>query len=67
MDRQAMYTAALLAQVKNMLRSEGDKPFVPDWPWPDTPAADAVTEDERAALQRTLRAGSAFGQIRTET
>jgi hypothetical protein len=66
MDRQALYAAALLAQVKNMLRSEGEEPFVPDWPWPEEPDADAVTDDERKAYQQKLAARSAFGQIRTE-
>lgn len=65
LDRQGLYTAALLAQVKNMLRSEGDDPFVPDWPWPQEPDEEAVTDEERAALKAQLQATSAFGQIRT--
>lgn len=66
MDRQSLYTAALLAQVKNMLRAEGEEPFVPDWPWPEEPDADAVTDEERKAYRQKLAAHSAFGQIRTE-
>jgi hypothetical protein len=65
MDRQSLYAAALLAQVKNMLRAEGEEPFVPDWPWPEEPDEDMVTDEERAALRAQLQATSAFGQIRT--
>jgi len=66
MDRQSLYTAALLATVKNLMRADGEEPFVPDWPWPDEPDADAVSDEERNAYRVKLAARSAFGQIRTE-
>lgn len=65
MDRQTFYTAALLSQVKNMLRGEKEEPFTPDWPWPDEEEAPDVTAEERAVLEARLRASSALAQIRT--
>jgi len=67
MDRAEMYATALLARVINVTRGKDEKPFVPEWPWPDKPKAEDVTPAERAALVARLKSKSAFGQKRTET
>lgn len=67
MDRQEMHSVALLARVIGATANKGDKPWIPEWPWPDDPKADDVTPEERAALKARLKSKSAFGQKRTET
>ena len=67
MDRQEMYSIALLSRVIAVTRGKDEKPFVPDWPWSAEPEAEDVTPEERAALVAKLRSKSAFGQKRTET
>lgn len=66
MSRQEMHLTALFARVMNVTRGKDDKPFLPDWPWPDIPKAEDVTPEERTALRAQLNARSAFGQKRTE-
>lgn len=68
MSAAEMYAAALYQQVANMLRGPKDKPLNLGWPWSDEkkPRAEEVTAEERADLTATLKATSAFGQIRTE-
>lgn len=65
MSRLEILTASTLARVVNATRAEDAPPFVPDWPWPDEPDEETVTDEERAELKAQLRATSAFGQIRT--
>ncbi len=65
MNRQELYAAATLARVVNVTRGKDDPPFVADWPWPAEPDEEVVTDEERAALEATLQASSAFGQLRT--
>lgn len=67
MSRADMYAAATLARVINVTSGEGEKPFTPDWPWPDAPKPEDVTPEERDALAAQLRSRSAFGQKRTES
>lgn len=67
MSRADMYAVALLSRVINVTRGKDEKPFLPDWPWPDEPKAEDVTPEERAALVASLKSRSAFGQKRTET
>ena len=67
MTRQEMFTTALLARVINATAGKGDKPWLPDWPWPDeSNVAESVTDEERARLKALLNSRSAFGQKRTE-
>lgn len=65
MTRSELATVLLTARVFNALKGKDDPPFAWEWPWPETPAADAVTDDERAKATSTLKANSAFGQLRT--
>ena len=67
MGRQEQYVLALFARVTNALRGNGEKPFMPQWPWPVEPEAEVVTPEERARLKALLNSRSAFGQKRTET
>lgn len=67
MGRQELHMMGLLARVMNVTRGEGEKPFIPDWPWPDEPKPEDVTPAERARLKALLNKKSAFGQKRTET
>jgi hypothetical protein len=64
--RQEISLTALLARVVNATSGKGDKPYVPVWPWPAEPKAEAVTDEERAKLKARLKSKSAFGQKRTE-
>lgn len=66
MGREELYTAGILARLMNVTRGEDEKPFTPDWPWPDEPEEAPVTNEERAALSAQLNATSAFGQLRRD-
>lgn len=67
MNRGEMHGTALLARVINATAGPKDKPWLPDWPWPDeSKVAESVTDEERAALKALLNSRSAFGQKRTE-
>jgi len=67
MSRGDLNLMGLLTRVMSATRGKDEKPFMPDWPWPDEPKAEDVTPAERIALKKQLRARSAFGQKRTET
>lgn len=64
--RDQLYLAGIMARLMNVTRGKDEKPFSQDWPWPDEPRADDVTDTERAELKTQLKAKSAFGQLRTE-
>lgn len=66
MSRDGLYLAGLMARVVGVTRGKDEKPFTPDWPWPDEPKAEDVSPAERAVLVSRLRSRSAFGQKRTE-
>lgn len=65
MSRHEMASTALWTRFVNVTQAEGAPPFKWGWPWPETHDADAVTVEEREASRTTLKAHSAFGQIRT--
>lgn len=65
MSRADFAGAVLTSRVANALQAQDAKPFPWEWPWPDTPPADAATDEERAQAKTVLKAHSAFGQIRT--
>lgn len=66
MSRDGLYLAGLMARVVGVTRGKDEKPFTPDWPWPDEPKQADVSPAERAVLVARLRSRSAFGQKRTE-
>ena len=65
MSRAELAGALLTARVFNALKGKDDPPLAWEWPWPEKPAADAVTDEERVNAKSMLKAHSAFGQLRT--
>lgn len=64
MSRSEFYLAGMFSRAINRDLEEGSKPFELEWPWPEVKAIADVTDEERAELKASLRARSAFGQIR---
>lgn len=64
MSRDSLLNTLLTVRVINALKSDDAPAFTWDWPWPDVPDEDAVTEEERTHQKNVLKANSAFGQLR---